>query len=93
MDAEQVLITVNLKFGGKVYDKGSILSAPLPPEIIAELRSGSKSITILKRIAPIEKPKILVEPEIVIRHISLKSEPEASIPIPKPKRGRRKKSK
>jgi hypothetical protein len=92
VDAEQVLITVNLKFGGKVYDKGSILSAPLPPEIIAELRSGSKSITILKRIVPIEKPKILVEPEV----IPPKSEPKVPIPPPpagKLKRGRRKKLK
>ena len=86
MDAEQVLITTTLKFKGRVYDKGSILSAPLPPEIITELRLGSGLITVLKRTEPKPEPKPkpipIVLPEVV-----------KEIPIPKPKPGRRKKVK
>jgi len=69
MDIERVQLNVSLKAGGKVWLKGQIFSAPLPPFITAEVRANTGTVRILerKKSEPIQKEeeKVVVENETI----------------------------
>lgn len=76
MDAESIKINVTLKLGGKVYAKDKIYHAPFSSDLVAEIRSNSNTITVLKR-------KQTEEVQFPITKV---------IPVPKKRRGRKPKS-
>jgi hypothetical protein len=107
VDAEKVQMIVSLKFGERVYLKGTILTAPFPAEIVSELRANASVIPVLRTISIIErkqdeppKASVPIIPDIVEELPPtpdiVKELPKVPIPPPpagKPKRGRRKKLK
>ena len=48
MHIEKIKILVNLKAGNKRWEKGSIIEAPIPPELISEVRADTGLIEILE---------------------------------------------
>lgn len=45
---EQVQLLVTLQAGKKVWVKGSVVEAPLPPEIMSEIRANTGTVKVLK---------------------------------------------
>lgn len=67
MDAETIKTNVTLKFGKRVYAKGKTYHAPFSHDLISEIRSGSPTITVLKRTESPSQQKIdKVSPEVII---------------------------
>jgi hypothetical protein len=45
---EKVMLNVTLKSGKDVWQEGTILEAPLPPDILQEIKDNTGTVNILK---------------------------------------------
>lgn len=81
MDVERLRVLVTLKAGDKVWNKGCIVNAPIPPVLMSELRYGSGTVEVLERKASAPSPPQLSPPEPVAEEPIVK-EPEAEVELP-----------
>ena len=58
MHIERIKVLVTLKAGQKVWDKGTIIDAPIPKELISEARARTKSVEILEKQVDIIKEEV-----------------------------------
>lgn len=67
MKIEKVLIEKTLKAGDTVWEKGTVVDAPIPKEILNECSYGTGTVKILKQVrenvikptpAPVQKEKL-----------------------------------
>ena len=100
MTIEKVLIKTTLKAGNLVWEKGCILTTPLPKDILAEIEANTGTIEILEQGRDISNKPVLV-PKTKLKKATttttIKEEPMVTTttapPVVKPKRKTKPKTK
>ena len=79
---ESVQLLVTLQAGKKVWVKGSVLEAPLPPEIMSEIRANTGTVKVLKVKQEVVAATPPPSKEVVMKEVEVEETPEIEVEKP-----------